>query len=76
MATPDHSAHHQVDLQGVNFQFENIITPLAIETHKKCLEEKKAEEDAEQEKQLRLAEQKANAIIEQLAPAVERSSKI
>ena len=70
----DHSADTKVDLQGVNIKYEHIITPIAIEAHRKLCEEKKLKEDAEQEKRKRIAKEKEEAIIERLAPAVERSS--
>ena len=54
----DGSADTEVRLQGVDMKYEDVITPEAIEAHRKKLEDHEAEKDAEKKAAGKLAEEK------------------
>ena len=72
----DRSADSEVDLQGVNMKYEEVITSEMVEKHMRTIEEREAKEKADQVAAIKLAQEKALAIAKHFSPAVELSKSI
>ena len=72
----DGSGDSEVSLQGVNFTYKDIITPMALETQRKESEAQAAMEEAERQAAMKLIEEKEIALAERFAPAVKRSETV
>ena len=72
----NHSADHEVRLQGVKMNYGKVITLEAVEAHQKIVQEREAREEAQRKAAKKLAEEIERATAEKLAPAVKRSHEL
>ena len=72
----DHTADSEVCLQGVDFDYEKICTPTALETHRNKIEAEKQKKIKEQEAALKLIEEEKQALALKFQPSYEASKRI
>ena len=63
-------------LQGLNFEYDKVITPEAVDKHLIIVKANQAKERAEKERSDRLAEEKATKLAAKFAPAVKRARRL
>ena len=72
----DHSVDSEVDLQGVDFNYKEVISLKAIEDHQNKVEAQEAKVEQEKNAKIKLAEEKAAENAKRLAPAISRSKLV
>ena len=73
---PDHSDDAKVNLEGVKFNFKEIVTQELVKKHQKKIELQKAQEELLRRESVKAAEEKASKLAKRLAPAIERSTLV
>lgn len=71
---PDRSLNCDVDLHGVDFKYENVVTQAAVDEHQSIVEVRQSEERAAKMEVARLADEIALRKVERFAPAVNRAN--
>ena len=65
-----------MDLQGVKFEYDKVITTEAVDEHLIIVQANQAKERAERQKAARIADAKAAKIAAKFAPAVNRARQL
>ena len=73
---PDHSDDAKVHLEGVKFNFKEIITQKSVSEHQKKIEIQKAREELVRREAVKYAEEKASQLAKRFAPSIERSKLV
>ena len=65
-----------MDLQGVDFKYENVVTQAAVDEHQGIVEARQSKERAAKMEAARLAEEIALRKAERFAPALNRANEL